>query len=290
MRNTGLTTETKLTTRTRTEDTQDKSRDRRGDDKNESNNLSRKEKRAMHNYARTKRKEWSEVTMEMINNDGGIQHWADRNTNSTDISAHPGAPTEAEDDYRAKIDCIFYKTESCNRDDKCSYSHSCEQDKGKAKNNEKVQAHPTNPTESESESDSDSIDLECYPTTTTTDSSDSSDEDEGDEAYGSSEEDDDEEVQKILDQADLENVGVSNNADSADAVSEHSDENEQAAYTQQPTYSRLNTFDSTTPTRDLPKRAATVSHHAKILLPSQHSATNKTQGVSTGISDPPGEE
>ena len=53
--------------------TQDKSRDRRGDDKNESNNLSRKEKRAKPNYARTKRKKWSEVTMEMINNDGGIQ-------------------------------------------------------------------------------------------------------------------------------------------------------------------------------------------------------------------------
>ena len=82
-----------------------------------------------------------------------------------------------------------------------------------------MQAHPTNPKESESESDSGSIDLECYPPTATIDSSDSSDKDEGDEAYGSSEEDDDEEVQKMLDQADLENVGVNNNADSVDAVS-----------------------------------------------------------------------
>ena len=90
-------------------DTRDKSKDRHGDDKNGSNNLSRKEKRARHNYARTKRKKWSEVTMEMINNDGGIQHWADRNTNSIDISAHPGAPAEAEDDYRAKIECKFHK-------------------------------------------------------------------------------------------------------------------------------------------------------------------------------------
>ena len=76
---------------------------------------------------------------------------------------------------------------SCTRGDKCSYLHSCEQDKGEAKSNEKVQAHRANPTESESGSYSDSIDLECYPTTTTTDSSDSSDKNEGDEAYGSSE-------------------------------------------------------------------------------------------------------
>ena len=88
--------------------------------------------------------------MEMINDDGGIQHWADRSTNSTDTSAHPGAPAEAEDDYRATIDCKFYKMGSCNRGDKCSYSHSCEQDKGKAKGNETVQAHPANPPESES--------------------------------------------------------------------------------------------------------------------------------------------
>ena len=69
-------------------DTQDKFRDRRGDDKNGNNNLSRKEKRARHDYARTNRKKWSEVRMEMINNDGGVQHWADRNTNSIQTLAH----------------------------------------------------------------------------------------------------------------------------------------------------------------------------------------------------------
>ena len=42
-------------------------------------------------------------------------------------------------------------------------------------------------------------------------------------------------------------MGVSNDADSVDAASEHSDEGEQAAYTQQPTYSRVNTSNSTTP-------------------------------------------
>ena len=57
----------------------------------------------------------------------------------------------------------------------------------------------------------------------------------------------------------------------------------------------MNTVDSTTPTRDLPKRAATVPQQAEILLvdnllPSQHSATNTAQSVSTGISDPPSGE
>ena len=90
-------------------------------------------------------------------------------------------------------------------------------------------------------------------------------------------------------------MGVDNDADSVDDVSGHSDEGEHAAYTQQPTYSRVDTIDSTTPTRDLPKRAATIPQQAEILLvdhllSSQHIATNTAQSVSTGISDPPSRE
>ena len=76
----------------------------------------------------------------------------------------------------------------------------------------------------------------------------------------------------MLDQADLGNGGVSNNADSVDAVNKHS----------------VNIFDSTPLICDLPRRAATVPHQAKVLLTSQHNATNTThQSVSTGISGPP---
>ena len=98
-----------------------------GGNKDEKERLTRKEKRAISNYARTKKKNWWEVTIDAVKNDGGTDHWAERSNTQggANPSAHPITPSEPEKkEGKKNIECTFYKRGACDRGDKCAFSHA----------------------------------------------------------------------------------------------------------------------------------------------------------------------
>ena len=76
-----------------------------GDNKDEKEKLTRKERRTVSNYARTKNKNWWEVTIDAVKKDGGTDHWAERSNPQAGAgpAAHPITPAapKKEDKKRA---------------------------------------------------------------------------------------------------------------------------------------------------------------------------------------------